>query len=161
MFAQFQHNVHIAVIIEKAQKSHHIRMIQRFMNLNFLRHFVSLIMLHHQFFWHNFTSIRFICLHILNCIAFCKTTLFEKWRKRKTEREREKKVNFYVKLWNEIKETIHQFHVNSSFSYQLIISIEMFIEQFPVTICKRQFCNSIQVFQWYQFAIDFVFRVQL
>lgn len=50
-------------------------MVQWTVYLNFLSHLFFLIMLDHQFFWHNFASEDFFRVHFNNFIAFCKTTL--------------------------------------------------------------------------------------
>lgn len=88
LLAQFQHDVHILTVREEAVELDHVWVVERFVDLDFLRHFVSLVVLHHQLLGHDLAGILAISSCISYLVAFCKTTLSRRRReKRKTKRK--------------------------------------------------------------------------
>jgi hypothetical protein len=73
--AKFQDNINILIVLKKSMESHHICMVQTAMDSYFLRQFILLIVLGHQFLGDNFTSIHIASLCICYFITLCKTTL--------------------------------------------------------------------------------------
>lgn len=48
--AQLQHDVDVVSVLEKTVKSHHVIVVQRTVNFDFLGHFLALVLTGHEFF---------------------------------------------------------------------------------------------------------------
>lgn len=73
--AQFQDNIDVKTILEKAMEFYNIRMIKATMYGDFLGHFLLLIVFHHKLFGNYFASINIVCDHIDDFVTFCKAAL--------------------------------------------------------------------------------------
>lgn len=75
LFAQFQNYVNVGGIVEEAEKSHDIGMLERFVDLNFLGHFLLLVVLGHQFLGDDFAGINTAATNVFDFVAFGEATL--------------------------------------------------------------------------------------
>lgn len=73
--AELKHDVNIELIVEETVKADNIYMIERFVNLNFLRHLLLLIVLHHQLLRHNLAGVGLVCRDIDDFVALRKASL--------------------------------------------------------------------------------------
>lgn len=75
LLAQLQHDVDIERVIEEAVEADNVLVVQRLVNLNFLGHFLLLIVLHHQLLRDDFSGVSVAGLNIHNLVAFCEPAL--------------------------------------------------------------------------------------
>ena len=75
LLAEFQHDVDVERVVEKAMEAHNVAMVQRFVNRDFLCHLLLLVVLHHQLFRHDLAGVHFARHDIHDFVAFCESTL--------------------------------------------------------------------------------------
>lgn len=75
LLAELQHDVNIELIVKETMKANDVYVIERLVNLNFLRHLLLLIVLHHQLLRYDLARIRLTRCDIDDLVALCKASL--------------------------------------------------------------------------------------